>query len=490
MSLVVGTNVSSLAAQKSRAASSRDMQTAMERLSSGKRINSASDDAAGLAIASRLQAQVNGMDMAVKNSIDGQAMVQSIESALNEVESILQRMREISVQAANDVNNIDDRRYLNTEFQALSAELTRMSSTAEFNGNKILDGTLSKTFQVGSNGSDTISLSVDSIAANQLGNFTIDVGPLQATVSQAAITNAYAGGNFTVIGNSNTSTIDAGAAASAKTYAAKVNTTTADTGVSATATNQVSLTFNSTDAAIAMSIGNTFAGATALGTITVGSTNQTAFINAVNAVSSTTGITAAANATNDKVILTDIDGDDIHLTRTDSVAARDVSIDSVKSDGTLVGTAVDLMEAGETQDVALATGRVVIEATGAFSVDDTDTEYTGSSSSVSGTAAYVSAAKLDTQANATSAIASVDGAIEKLASTRATLGSLDSRLAHTASNLVNASAATNEALGKLRDADFSQESANLAKAQVLQQVGTAMLAQANAQPQLVLQLLQ
>ena len=103
MSLVVGTNVSSLAAQKSLAASSRDMQTAMERLSSGKRINSASDDAAGLAIASRLQAQVNGMDMAVKNSIDGQAMVQSIESALNEVESILQRMREISVQAANDV---------------------------------------------------------------------------------------------------------------------------------------------------------------------------------------------------------------------------------------------------------------------------------------------------------------------------------------------------------------------------------------------------
>ena len=121
MTLVVGTNVSSLAAQKSLAASSRDMQQAMERLSSGQRINSAADDAAGLAIASRLQAQVNGMDMAVKNSIDGQAMVQSIESALNEVESILQRMREISVQAANDTNNIDDRRYLNTEFQALSA---------------------------------------------------------------------------------------------------------------------------------------------------------------------------------------------------------------------------------------------------------------------------------------------------------------------------------------------------------------------------------
>jgi flagellin len=213
MTLVVGTNVSSLAAQKSLAASSRDMQTAMERLSSGQRINSASDDAAGLAIASRLQAQVNGMDMAVKNAIDGQAMVQSIESALNEVEDILQRMREISVQAANDTNTVDDRRYLNTEFQALSAELTRMASTAEFNGNKVLDGTLSnKLFQVGSNGSDTISLTVGSVAATNLGNFTIDAGPEKVEAAgTGAVVNSYAtqsvaGTNASTNTSANTST--------------------------------------------------------------------------------------------------------------------------------------------------------------------------------------------------------------------------------------------------------------------------------------------
>ena len=145
MSLVVGTNVASLAAQKSLHKSNDLLETAMTRLSSGQRINSASDDAAGLAIAQRLTAQTKGMDMAVKNAVDGQAMIQTVESSLTEVSNMLQRMREIAVQAVNDTNTVDDRAYLNTEYQALASELTRISSTAEFNGNKILDGTLSKS---------------------------------------------------------------------------------------------------------------------------------------------------------------------------------------------------------------------------------------------------------------------------------------------------------------------------------------------------------
>ena len=419
-------------------------------------------------------------------------MVQSIESALNEVESILQRMREISVQAANDTNGIDDRRYLNTEFQALAAELTRMSATAEFNGNKVLDGTLSKNFQVGANGSDTIALSVDSIAANGLGNFKIDAGPVAPIVGISTRTNAYTGNNFTVTGNGSTKTIDAGANASAKVYAAKINTITVDTGVSATAITEAELTLNATDAAINLSLGNTNATLVSLGAVTAGSTNQTALINAINGVTSQTGITAKANATNDKIILTDIDGDDIRLQRTDTIASRDITVKGLKSDGTGVGTAVLQQDDGATTttDFALVAGRVKYESSTTFSVDDAHLQYAGTAAALTAGDQLISESKLDTQANATLAIGALDGAIEKLASTRATLGSLDSRLAHTASNLVNASAATNEALGKLRDADFSQESANLAKAQVLQQVGTAMLAQANAQPQLVLQLLQ
>jgi flagellin len=493
MTLVVGTNVSSLAAQKSLAASSRDMQTAMERLSSGRRINSASDDAAGLAIASRLQAQVNGMDMAVKNAIDGQAMVQSIESALNEVEDILQRMREISVQAANDTNTLDDRRYLNTEFQALSAELTRMASTAEFNGNKVLDGTLSnKLFQVGANGSDTISLTVGSVAATNLGSFSIDAGPekVEAT-SSGNVVNSYVTGSVIITGNGVSETVTQVDDASAKTYAAKINTVTATTGVTATAITEVEIQLSTTSAAINLNIGSESGNVVNIGATTASRTNMTSLINEINNKSGSTGVTAKANAANDKIVLTDIDGDDIYLTRTDTVAGVDIVVDSLKSDGTSSGTTAELHEgAGTETDNVRALGRVKFTSSTAFSVTDPDEMYTGSTSKVDAGTAHVSAAKLDTQANATAAIATMDGAIESLASTRATLGSLDARLTHTASNLVNASAATNEALGKLRDADFSQESANLAKAQVLQQVGTAMLAQANAQPQLVLQLLQ
>ncbi len=489
MTLVVGTNVPSLAAQKSLAASSRDMQQAMERLSSGKRINSASDDAAGLAISSRLQAQVNGMDMAVKNATDGQAMVQSIESALNEVESILQRMREISVQAANDTNNIDDRRYLNTEFQALSAELTRMSSTAEFNGSKILDGTLTNTsFQVGANGSDTISLSVGSIAATSLGNFTLDAGPQQVETANAdAVANSYAAQSVVIEGNGTTATISQVDDSSAKTYAALVNTVTSTTGVSAAAITETKLTLSATAAAYQFGIGGGVSNV-AIGATTASSSNLTGLIDAINTKSNLTGVTAKATAANDAIILTDIDGDDITLARYDN-SNENVTVSALKTDGSAVATTATLAKAGG-NDNTRALGRVAFSSASSFAITDGDAMYTGATTKVDSGTNHVSSAKLNTQANATAAIATMDGAIETLAATRATLGSLDGRLAHTASNLVNASAATSEALGKLRDADFSQESANLAKAQVLQQVGTAMLAQANAQPQLVLQLLQ
>lgn len=499
MSLVVGTNVASLAAQKSLHKSNDMLETAMTRLSSGKRINSASDDAAGLAIAQRLTAQTKGMDMAVKNAVDGQAMIQTVESSLNEVSNMLQRMREIAVQAVNDTNTVDDRAYLNTEYQALASELTRISTTAEFNGNKILDGTLSKSFQVGPNASDTIAITQGSVAATNLGNHTLDVGPkvvnahTNGNIPQAhgnAIAQPYAGGAFTVTGNGVTETINAGAGASAKTYASTINTVTATTGVSATATTQVSLAFSSTADTLAFDIGNADGSLTSLGNVVVGSSAQTAFINAVNAKTSQTGITAAANSAGNKVILTDLDGDDIVIERTDTVADRDITVDSVKADGTLSGTALTLAEGGEAIDMVLLTGRVAFSSTSSFSVDDVDDIYTGSTSSVSSGDNLISATSLGTAAAAATAISALDGAIESVAKSRATLGSVDSRLGYTATDLINRSLATSDALGKLQDADFSKESANLAKAQVLQQVGTAMLAQANAQPQLVLQLLQ
>jgi flagellin len=497
MSLVVGSNPASLAAQRSINASSQTLETAMERLSSGKRINSAADDAAGLAISQRLTAQVNGMDMAVKNATDGQALIQTVESSLNEVSTMLQRMREIAVQAASDTNSVNDRAYLDTEYQALSAELTRISTTAQFNGVKILDGTLSKTFQVGPNASDTISATQGSVAATTLGGFTIDVGgEIHASANEPAghgqaITHPYAGGNVAIVGNGVTKTVDAGAGASAKTVATTINTETSATGVSATATNEISLAFDSTAAALTFKIGNSASSTTTLSTVTVGASALTAFVNEVNAKSATTGITAKTGFSNTEVILTDVDGDDIYLERTDA-QEKDITVTTLKSDGTKVsGESGVLHEGGQTNDAILLTGRVRYTSSSTFTINDPDSIYTGTAgSAVTADSNTISATKLDTQANATTAIQAVDGAIESIARSRATLGSVDARLGYTATDLMNRSSATSDALGKILDADFSKESANLARAQVLQQVGTAMLAQANAQPQLVLQLLQ
>ena len=160
MALGVVTNVSSLAAQRSLAETSKVMEQAMERLSSGKRINSAGDDASGLATASRMEAQIRGINQAVRNANDGQSMVQAVESAMGEVGDILQRLRTIAVQAASDTSSTTDRTYLNEEKTALLAEINRIASKSQFNGKNILDGTLAASIQVGSKANDTVDLTV------------------------------------------------------------------------------------------------------------------------------------------------------------------------------------------------------------------------------------------------------------------------------------------------------------------------------------------
>ena len=150
MSLVVNTNISSLTAMRSLAESDSMLETAMERLSSGKRINSASDDAAGLAIVERMTAQINGLNMAIKNANDGISLTQSVEGALVEVTDMLQRLRELSVQAANDSNTGTDRRYIQEEVTLLLAEITRVSTNTRYNGEKVLDGSfINKSLHVG-----------------------------------------------------------------------------------------------------------------------------------------------------------------------------------------------------------------------------------------------------------------------------------------------------------------------------------------------------
>ena len=169
MSLVVNTNVGSLNAQRSLAASSAELKTAMERLSSGSKINSASDDAAGFAIAERMTAQIRGLNMAAKNAGDGLSMLSAIENATNDVTDMLQRMRELAVQAVNDTNTQQDREYLQGEASALLAEIDRVATQTQYNGQAILDGSMSGKIQVGTEAGQTVGFSIGSIDTQSLG---------------------------------------------------------------------------------------------------------------------------------------------------------------------------------------------------------------------------------------------------------------------------------------------------------------------------------
>ena len=168
MSIVVNTNIGSLNAQRSLAESSRELATAMERLSSGKKINSAADDAAGFAIAERMTAQVRGLNMATKNANDGLAMLATIENATNDVTDMLQRIRELAVQAANDTNSADDRAYLQGEVDSLLNEINRVSSQTIYNNEAVLDGTRAGVLQVGTEATQTIGFNIDSIDTDAL----------------------------------------------------------------------------------------------------------------------------------------------------------------------------------------------------------------------------------------------------------------------------------------------------------------------------------
>lgn len=488
MSIGVLTNTMSLTAQNAVRNADKELSVAMERLSTGKRINNASDDAAGLAIAQRMTAQVNSLNMASKNATDAQALVNAVDGALTEVDGMLQRMRELSVQAANDTLTATDRQYLNDEVTALQAELTRMSSAARFNGERILDGNFAKTFQVGTEMGETVALTQGSVAAGSLGAFQINGdGPEvhNSTTAGTAAPNLFDGTSNTVVANNLSTTVTTVAASSAKTVAAAYNAVTATTGVTATADTRISLV-TTASGAIQIDINDVAVAAASITTTSYG-----AIVNAINAVSGSTGVTAELATDGASFFLVDVDGDDIKLERQDAVSGADITMKSVHHDDSL-GTGVTLQHAGQVGDLAVGVGRISFSSSNAFSIDTGATagDYTGNTSSLAATQTALTSVDLTTRAKAGTSLSLIDGAIEKIGSMRASLGSLTNRLDHTVSFLDETASATSEALGKLQDADFAAESAQLAKAQVLLQAGTAMLAQANAAPQMVLQLIQ
>ncbi|QKV54503.1 flagellin [Comamonas antarctica] len=405
MAMTINTNVASINAQRNLGLSGSSLSTSMQRLSSGLRVNSAKDDAAGLAISERMAAQTKGLTVAARNANDGISLAQTAEGALGKVGDMLQRVRELAVQSSNATNSKSDREAMQSEVNQLVSEIDRVAKTTEFNGKKLLDGSFSGAmFQVGANAGDNITL--------------------------GSLSNASAKGLSSI------------------SYATKSQSVTAGTGVldslGAVADNTLTIAVN----------GGTAVNLGALDAASSAEERMGQVVAAINAKTADTGVTA-------------------FLKQDESTKAFTVEImsDNVKADGSSQSL---VFGAGFT---AAATGVTVAGLAVAADVT-TNANQKG-----------IEGIDVSTQSGAWKALKQVDSAIDQVNSARGDLGALQTRFEKTVENIDIQNENISAAKGRITDADFAVETANLSKAQILQQAGTAMVAQANQLPQGVLSLL-
>ncbi|MBQ0784039.1 MAG: flagellin [Amphritea sp.] len=494
----INTNIASLNAQNNLSKSQSDLQTSLQRLSSGLRINSAKDDAAGLAISDRMTSQIRGLNQAVRNANDGISLAQTAEGALGESTNILQRMRELAIQSANDTNSDSDRANIQKEVSQLQSELNRIADTTTFNSKKILDGSFSAAkFHVGANAGETISVSIGAARATSMGAHQVaGAEELGATIvaGAAVAANAYAGETLTINGNA-VATVATAANDTAFAIANKVNAESGSTGVTATAETKVVI---DAGAALAGAETLTFTLGSYTGTNTaIGSektisaaitdpTDLTAVASAINAESASTGVTAELSDDLSQITLTQASGYNIGISDAGNGTATSAVLDVFQSDGT---TAIaTLIDTGAADSVTVG-GSVDYSSGGSYGITSTATAALGATSA-SSTISQVAEVDVSTQSGSNSALEVIDQALAFITESRADLGAVQNRLESTISNLSNISENVSAARARILDADFAAETANLTKNQILQQAGTAMLAQANTLPQGVLSLLQ
>ena len=496
MALVINTNVASLNAQRNLDASQSAAATSLERLSSGLRINSARDDAAGLAIANRFTAQINGLNQAARNSADGISLAQTAEGALQETTNNLQRIRELAVQAANATNSSADRQALQSEVNQLVAEIDRVANTSNFNGVKLLDGSFtSQTFQVGATEGETVSVtSLIDANSNAIGENTVALNGTDLGV--VAASNAVTGNDLAVTvtdANSNTvgtagTTIVIGANDEADDIATAINAVDSTLGLTATATN--SATFGNFSITANDAVAFTLEGESISIASLASASDLTSIADAINAKQGTTGVSATFSGSDrTEMTLTASDGRDI------TIASLEFDTDSSTADLTgatgAARTLTDASGSGAAGAAGTVTGSVSISSTaGAISIVE------GSGSEiVTGTLAssLSSVANIDlatSAATASDALSVLDAAIAQISGGRADLGAIQNRFESVIASLQVASENAEASRSRIQDADFASETANLTKSQILTQAGISVLAQANAQPQQVLALLQ
>ena len=401
MAMSINTNVVSINAQRNLALSGGSLATSMQRLSSGLRVNSAKDDAAGLAIAERMSTQVRGLAVASRNANDGISLAQTAEGALSKVGDMLQRMRELAVQAGNATNSKSDREALNAELVQLRDEVDRVAKTTSFNGKKVLDGSFTGgVFQVGANSGDNITVgALANTKVDKLGNAQY------GTAEISSITPA----------------MQASAAASMAGTTVTIDITGA----------------NGATAQVAVVSDDNITGAEALGSL----------IQAINTKTADTGIVAFLNEKGDTINFRAVQGD----------ADTNVSAFAITTDG------------GADVDALIEVAAASFTDAGTVGIDKMD---------------------IKTQATAWESLQRIDSALDKVSSARAELGAIQTRFEKSIENIDIQQENISAARGRITDADFAQETANLSRTQILQQAGTAMVAQANQLPQQVLQLLQ
>ncbi|MBC7702715.1 MAG: flagellin [Rhodoferax sp.] len=488
MASTINTNINSLTAQRNLGMNQSSLSTAIQRLSSGLRINSAKDDAAGLAISERFTSQIKGLDQAVRNANDGISLAQTAEGAMKASGDILQRVRELSVQSANATNSAGDRQAIQAEVGQLVSELDRISQTTEFNGQKLLDGSFgTQQFQVGANANQTITAATANLRTSGYGNNQVLAAGGAGTLA-AAGANSTTAGSLAINGALGSAVITVVVNSTAKANADLINAQKTSTGVGATARNDTSLAFASTGAyTLTLQSDNATTQAVSFSVSATGTSDGlAAAVSAINDQSSKTGLTAALNSAGTAVVLTNASGNDMSISDTTVANAGSVTVQKLDSAGAASGGSA-VLTADTTAGTATVVGYITLDAEKSFAADVTTSSIL--SADAGSTLNKVADLDVTTFTKATDALKTVDSAISFISGQRAKLGALQSRFETTINNLSVTSENLSASRSRILDADFAKETANLSRAQILQQAGTAMVAQANQLPQGVLALL-
>ena len=491
---MINTNTGALTAQANLAKASSQFDTAMTRLSSGLRINSAKDDAAGMAIAGKMTSQIMGMNQAVRNANDGKSLVDTTESAHAESFNMLQRLRELAVQSTNDTNSASNRGNIMAEANQMIAEMNSISENTTWNGLKVIDGSFTgKQLQIGADSGQTMTLDIDSTSARDIGVHTVN-SAVSLNSGPSGDTGIVAGTTISIAGPEGSSDILTTAGQSAKDMADQVNSVSASTGVSASAVTTAKLSDMAAASTVTFEINDV-----AIGNVNISDVNDMRGLrDAINDVSGRTGVTATMGDTNGEVILTDRNGDDIGITNYDTgVNDTTLKMTALNADGTASGAVADTHTTTFTDTstpitASFVSGQIEMSSTKMFSVASTNV--VAGDSFFEATDSYadldtVAEIDLTTSEGAAAAIKVLDGALEKLTQSRSNLGAVSNRLDSTVNNLTNVTVNIESSRSAIMDADFSAESTNLARSQVLSQAATAMLAQANSTGKNVMSLL-